>query len=224
MSNDIGKNDDEKISDNPKTLLMLSGGFDSAVAAYLINKEYEEKTKKKFEIIALHFSLEPFTNNSPEIKSRELCKVLGIKRLIVIKHGNQHSEIVKNCEHKYYYVISRRLMYKIAEQIAIRENCKFIINGENLGQVGSQTLENMDVIDKAVNPSVPILRPLLCFDKNEIIKIAKKIGTYEISKGPEMCSILGPKHPATKSRLHIIENEEKNINVERMVRECLEQV
>ena len=215
---------------NPKTqkinaLLMLSGGFDSAVAAYLVKKEFQEKTQKDLEIIALHFSLEPFTNNTPEVKSRELCRILRIKKLIVIKHGDQHSEIVKNCTHKYYYIISRRLMYRVAESIAKKEDCAFILNGENLGQVGSQTLENMEVIDKAVNTrEIPIIRPLLCFDKNEIIKIAKKIGTYEISKGPEMCSILGPKHPATKSRLNIIENEEKNIDVERMVNECLAQV
>ncbi|MBW3023223.1 7-cyano-7-deazaguanine synthase, partial [Candidatus Woesearchaeota archaeon] len=143
-----------------KALLLLSGGIDSPVAAYIMKE-------KGVEIIALHFSLEPFTDDLPERKSKQLCKKLGIKKMYVVKQGDIHAEIVDKCEHRYYYVISRRLMWRVAEKIAEKENCDFLITGENLGQVGSQTLDNMGVVDNAVK--MKILRPLLTYDKNEII-------------------------------------------------------
>lgn len=194
-----------------KALLLLSGGFDSAVAGYLMKE-------KGVEVTALHFSLEPFTNNTPELKSKEIAEKFGFK-LIVVKHGRHHEEIANKCKHRYYYVLTRRLMYRIAKKIAVQEGCDFLITGENLGQVGSQTLQNMYVIDNAVK--INIIRPLLTWDKHEIIEFAKKIGTYEISKGPEMCSVLGPKHPATKAKLEVIKKEEKKIDIDKMVKDAL---
>ena len=194
-----------------KALALLSGGFDSPVAIYLM--------KDKLEIEALHFSLEPFTNNTPEKKSIELCKELGIKILYVINHSKEHEEIVNKCDHKYYYIISRRLMYKVAEKLCKKLKCDFLLTGENLGQVGSQTLSNMNVISQAVD--MPILRPLLCYDKDQIIKLARKINTYEISKGPEMCNVLGPKHPATKSNLEIINKEESKLKIDKLIENSL---
>ncbi len=194
-----------------KALALLSGGFDSPVAIYLM--------KKQLEIDALHFSLEPFTNNTPEKKSIELAEKLGIKSLYVINHSKEHEEIVNKCDHKYYYIISRRLMYKVAEESAKKLNCNYLLDGCNLGQVSSQTLSNLSVISRAVN--IPILRPLLCYDKDQIIKLARKIDTYEISKGPEMCNVLGPKHPATRSNLEIIEKEESRLDVKKMIENSL---
>jgi thiamine biosynthesis protein ThiI len=197
-----------------KALALLSGGFDSAVAIYLM--------KNKLEIDALHFSLEPFTNDTPEKKSIELCKKLGIKNLYIINHSKEHEEIVNKCDHKYYYIISRRLMYEVAERLAKKLNCDYLLDGCNVGQVSSQTLSNLSVISQVVN--IPILRPLLCYDKDQIIKLAKKIGTYELSKGPEMCNVLGPKHPATKSKLEIIEKEEFKINLNKLLEDSLKNV
>lgn len=195
-----------------KVLLLLSGGIDSAVAAKLLQDQ-------GCELIALHFSLEPFTNDSAKQKSIAIAKILGIKKLITITCGTHHAQIVQACKHKYYYVISRRMMLRIAQNLAQKEGCTFIATGDNLGQVGSQTLANMAVISRAV--SIDILRPLLTNDKLETISLAKQFGTYELSIGPEMCSVLGPKHPATASRLSVIEHEESRINLEALQQEQL---
>ena len=194
-----------------KALALLSGGFDSPIAIYLM--------KPKMDIIALHFSLEPFTDDTPEKKSLEICKRLKIKEFYVINHSQEHSEITKKCDNKYYYVISRRLMYKVAEKLAKKLKCDFLLDGCNIGQVSSQTLSNLVSIRKAVN--IPIISPLLCYDKDEIIKIARKIDTFETSKGPEMCNILGPKHPATRSNEEVLLKEENKINMNKLVESSL---
>jgi len=198
-----------------KALLLLSGGIDSPVAAYMMQKQ-------GLDLIALHFSLEPFTDNAPEIKSKELAKKLGIKKFITITNGKQQAELTKVCDHKFYYILQRRLFLRIAEIIAKEEGCKYLITGDNLGQVGSQTLKNMETITKAVK--ITILRPLLTNDKQQTIDLARKIGTYEMSTGPEMCSILGPKHPATKSTEELIETEEEKIDVDRLIKESLDTI
>lgn len=182
-----------------KGLLLISGGFDSPVAGYLMQQ-------KRVEIIAVHFSYEPFTDNGPEIKSRKASELLGFKKFVVVNIGKECEQIAKNCNHKFYFVLTKRLMLRKAEEIAKREKCDFLITGENLAQVSSQTLLNLKSITDAVK--IPILRPLLTYEKNEIIKLAMKIGTYEISKGPEVCDVLGPKHPATRSNLEDIRIEE----------------
>lgn len=195
-----------------KGLLMLSGGIDSPVAGHLMQRQ-------GFELIALHFSLEPFTDNSPELKSKALAKKLGLMTFITIKNSSQQAELTKKCEHRYFYILQRRLMLRIAEKIAERFGCEYIITGDNLGQVGSQTLKNLEVITKAVN--IPILRPLLTNDKQETVDLAKKIGTYEESCGPEMCSVLGPKHPATSSTIENIKREEEKLDINKMVEDSV---
>ena len=110
-------------------------------------------------------------------------------------------------------------MYKVAEKLAKTLKCKYLLDGCNIGQVSSQTLSNLSTISKAVD--IPILRPLLCYDKDDIINLAKKIGTYEISKGKEMCNVLGPKHPATKSNKETILKEESKIDINKLVESSL---
>ena len=196
-----------------KALLLLSGGIDSPVAGMIAKG-------KGIDLVAIHFSLEPFTDNTAEQKSVALAKKIGIRKLYVVRHGEIHAEIVKSCNHRYYYIITRRLMWRVAEKIAEREKCDFLITGENLGQVGSQTLDNMAVIDNAVK--MKILRPILSNDKNETIELAKKFGTYELSSGPEMCSVLGPRHPATKSTVEIIESEEQRVDMQNLLKLSLD--
>ncbi|HLC85926.1 MAG TPA: 7-cyano-7-deazaguanine synthase [Candidatus Nanoarchaeia archaeon] len=185
-----------------RALLLLSGGFDSAVAGFIMQQ-------KGLEVIALHLSNEPFTDNGPEIKARALAEHLNLKKFIVVNVSNIFGEIAKKCTHEYYFVLIKRVMLRIANNVAKEENCNFIITGENLAQVSSQTLKNLKVITEASD--IEVLRPLLTFDKNEIIKIAREIGTYDISCGPEVCDVLGPKHPVTKTNLEEIEKEEKKL-------------
>ena len=175
-----------------------------------------------FELIAVHFSLEPITDDQSTKKSRELAKIIGAKEFIEVPNAEAQATIAKNCTHKYFYLLTRRIMWRIAEKIAHKENAKYLVTGENIGQVGSQTVENMMVTNQAV--TIPIIRPILCADKDETVKKARKIGTYELSCGPEICCILGPKHPATKATLAQIEAEEEKIDVEMMVKAGVEAI
>jgi len=197
-----------------KALALLSGGFDSPVAIYLM--------KNKLEIDAIHFSLEPLTDNEAEKKSKKVAKILGVRKLYVVNHTKQQTEIAEKCDHRYYHILVRRLMLRTAEKLAKKLKCRFLIDGCSIGQVSSQTLSNLSVISKAVD--VEILRPLLCYDKQEIIDLAKEIGTYEISKGPETCNIIGPKNPATKSNLNFIQREESKVDVDEMISDAIEDI
>jgi len=180
-----------------KALILLSSGIDSPVAAHLVSK--------KFIVDALHFK----SSNIEKVKT--LCKKLKIKKLYVVDHNKILKQITKKCNRKYTCVLCKRIMYKIGEQIANKHNYKYLINGENLGQVASQTLDNMATIDKAVK--IKVLRPLLCYDKQETINLAKKIGTYNISiTNAKKCKFV-PKHPATKSNSRIIEQEEEKLEL-----------
>jgi len=185
-----------------KTLLLLSGGFDSAVAGWMMQK-------KGFQILAVHFSFEPLTDNSPEVKSRKIAEHLGIKKFFAVNISKEIKDIADKCNRKYYFVMMKRIMFRKAEEIAKKEGCQSLLTGENLGQVSSQTLENLLAIDSSVK--IPVLRPLIAMDKSEIIKLAEKIGTFEMSKGKEMCDVLGPEHPSTQARLETVLEEEKKL-------------
>ena len=188
-----------------KGLLLLSGGFDSPVAGYLMQKQ-------GVEVLAVHFSSKLVTDVESEKKSRKLAQKLKFNNFFTIDISSQLIKLSKECNHRLYFVLMKRLMYKIAEKIAKKERCKFLITGENLAQVSSQTLQNLCVIDRSV--SIPVMRPLLGLDKQEIIDISKEIGTYDISCGPEHCDALGPLKPITQAKLaEVLEAEEKiNIN------------
>ncbi len=197
-----------------KALLLLSGGFDSPVAGYLMKEQ-------GIDISAVHFSSQPLTDDSAEEKSRLLAKMIGAEKFLIVPFGHHLGTIAKNCLHRYYYILIRRLMWRVAEKIAKKEGCTYLITGENLGQVGSQTVENMFLTDKAV--TLPILRPVLSYDKQEIINLAKKIGTHDASLGPELCCLLGPKNPATKGRIKIVNEEEKKLDILGIVKKAVEE-
>lgn len=184
-----------------KALLLLSGGFDSPVAGYLMKE-------KGLDILALNFSYELLTDNLPTKKSKELAEKLGFD-FLAVDISEELMEISKKCKRDLYFVLMKRLFLKIAEKVAEKEGCDFIITGDNLAQVSSQTLQNLIVVTQATE--MQILRPLIGFDKQEIIDLAKEIGTYEISKGKEHCDILGPEHPETRAKLEDVLEEENKI-------------
>ena len=195
-----------------KALLLLSGGIDSPVAGHLM-------TQRGLEVLAVHFSLEPITDDAAAVKSRRLAEKLGLSKLIVVTVGRPFAEIADTCDRKLYFVLSKRLMVRIAEALAEREGCRFLLTGESLGQVSSQTLTNLRAIDAASLRVV--LRPLIGFDKDETVRVAKSIGTYAISEGPEICDLLGPAHPATHASLERVLAEEAKLDLDRLVRDAL---
>lgn len=196
-----------------KALLLLSGGIDSPVAGKLM-------IDQGVEVIAAHFSNQPFVDGKTEEKAAELARKIGVRKFMIVPHGPQQAEIHKHCNPRYYYVLTRRIMFRTAEKIALQEGCEAIITGENLGQVGSQTLTNLSVISRAVQ--LPILRPILCNDKIETIHLAEQYDTFELSKGPEICCTLGPEHPITRAKLDVVEEEEKRIDVAALIQQALE--
>ena len=175
-----------------KGLLMLSGGIDSPVAGFLT-------IKRGVKIEAIYFESPPHTSNEAKNKVKDLAKKLAVYNNDIILHVVNFTEIqeaiYKNIPHDYLITIMRRMMYQISAIIASRRNAKILINGESIGQVASQTLTSMSAINEVV--SLPVIRPLACFDKLDIIDIAKNIDTYETSILPfeDCCTIFVPKHP-----------------------------
>ncbi len=172
-----------------KAIALLSGGIDSPVAIHLM--------KNRLDIIAAHFHQQELTGPGEIEKVKQLLEKLGLKRAYLVPFTLVLKHIIERCQHKNYFILQKILMFRAAERIAEKEGAKYLLTGENLGQVSSQTLSNLVSITQHVK--LEILRPLLTNDKEETVKKAKEIATYDISKGPEICSLLGPKHPATKS-------------------------
>ena len=195
-----------------KGLLLISGGIDSPVAGHLAKKNGTE-------LLAVHFPTIKITGKESIDKTKQLCKKIGAKKLFVVDLSDPFAEISRECEHRFYFVLSKRLMLKIAQKIALENKADFLVTGENLGQVSSQTLSNLSVIDSAVK--IPVVRPLLCLEKVQIVELARKIGTLETSLGKEICDALGPKHPATKTSLQEILEEEKKFDAEKIVEKAL---
>ncbi len=198
-----------------KAVLLLSGGFDSPVAGHLM-------VRQGFDLVAAHFSLEPITDAGSSIKSRKLVEILGLPTLYVVRVGEAFAEVAHACHRRFYFVLTKRLMVRLADAIADREGADALLTGENLGQVSSQTLMNLRVIDAAARH--PVLRPLIGMDKQEIMDRAKAIGTYDVSVGPEICDLLGPPRPATAARIDQILEEETKLDIDALVASCLSNV
>lgn len=175
-----------------KGLLMLSGGIDSPVAGYLA-------IKRGVKIEAIYFESPPHTSEAAKDKVIKLARVLAkyntTVKLHVINFTHIQETILRNIPHEYLITIMRRMMYRISAIIAHNNKCNILINGESIGQVASQTLTSMRVINEVIK--MPVIRPVACFDKLEIIDLAKRIGTYEISTLPyeDCCTIFVPEHP-----------------------------
>ncbi len=201
-----------------KALLMLSGGIDSPVAGYLA-------MKRGIKLDLVYFEAIPHTSIEARNKVIELAKKLVVygneMKLIIVPFTKLQEEIYKNVDGNYSITIMRRMMYRIMEKLVKRFKGLAIVNGESIGQVASQTLTSMNVINNVTN--VPIIRPVACFDKLEIIDISKKIATYDISILPyeDCCTIFVPKHPIINPNLEHTLEMEKRINYEDLIKEIL---
>lgn len=202
------------VGTQPKGLLMLSGGIDSPVAGYLA-------MKRGIPISAVYFEAIPHTSLEARNKVIELTKKLAQYtdkiQLHIINFTPIQEEIYKNCHPNYCITIMRRMMYRIMERMATKYKGYAIINGESIGQVASQTLTSMAVINQVT--CMPVIRPLACFDKLEIMDVAKKIETYEISILPfeDCCTVFVPKHPVINPNLEQALKEEEKFDFEPMI-------
>ena len=199
-----------------KGLLLLSGGIDSSVAGFLM-------AKRGVELSGIHFHSYPFTSERAEEKVKNLAKILSVYvgniKLYSINILSIQKELNAKCPENQMTILSRRFMMRLAERIALEKGIDVLITGESLGQVASQTIEGISIINAAVDK--PILRPLIGLDKTEIIDIARDIETYETSILPyeDCCTLFLPKHPVTRPRLEDIEESEKNIDIETLIKE-----
>ena len=202
-----------------KGMLMLSGGIDSPVAGYLA-------LKRGVRIEGVYFESPPHTSEAAKNKVMELTRKLtnysGYVKLHVVNFTNIQETIYKNIPHEYLITIMRRMMYRISERLAKRNNCKVIINGESIGQVASQTLTSMASINSVTN--MPVIRPVACLDKLEIIDIAKRIDTYETSILPfeDCCTIFVPEHPVINPTIEKCLEYEKLIDVDSLLKEAID--
>ncbi len=204
-----------------KGLLMLSGGIDSPVAGYLT-------LKRGVDLECLYFESPPHTSIEAQNKVIELANIInnysGNIKVNIVPFTKLQEEIYKNVPSSYNITIMRRMMYRIAEKVAKKNNCKVIINGESIGQVASQTLTSMQVINSVTN--MPVIRPVACLDKLEIIKISNDINTYETSILPyeDCCTIFLPKHPVINPDINKCVQYENNFDYEALIDECVNNI
>jgi thiamine biosynthesis protein ThiI len=204
-----------------KVLALISGGIDSPVASYLMAKRGAEN-------VWLHFHSFPLVSQKSIEKVKKLAEIF-LKfqprlKVYLFPFSKIQMEIRVKSKPKYRILLYRRAMMKITENLAKKENCYAIVTGESLGQVSSQTLPNLQIIEKAV--SIPILRPLIGMNKEEIINLAKKIGTYQISILPQedCCTLFIPKHASAKGNLKEIEKIEKGLNLKKLIKQFQEEI
>ena len=204
-----------------KGLLMLSGGIDSPVAGYL-------SLKRGVDLECLYFESPPHTSIEAKNKVIKLAGIIdeysGNIKVNIVPFTKLQETIYKNVPDNYVITIMRRMMYRIAEKVAKKNKCKILINGESIGQVASQTLSSMIVINNVTN--MPVIRPVACMDKIEIIEIAKKIKTYETSILPyeDCCTIFLPKHPVINPDLDKCIKYENLFDYEELINECVENI
>ena len=204
-----------------KATLLLSGGIDSPVAGWMISK-------RGAALEAVHFHSHPYTSDRAKEKVIDLAKIIseytGEIKLHIVPFTDIQLDIIDKCPKEYLTIIMRRLMMRIAERISIESGSQALITGESIGQVASQTMESLAVTDNAVN--IPVFRPCIGMDKEEIVTISKKIDTYETSILPyeDCCTIFVPKHPKTKPSIaEIVEAEKLLTDPEGMMNKAIEE-
>lgn len=202
--------------------ILISGGIDSPVAAYMM-------AKRGIELCAIHFASPPYTSELAEMKVMELLKKVarysGVITTYVVPFTKIQEAIRDLCPEEYFTIIMRRIMMMISEKLAVHQNCSALITGESVGQVASQTMYALACTDCAVN--MPVFRPCIGMDKEEIIAISRKIDTFQTSIQPyeDCCTVFTPKHPKTKPHLDDVIKAEANIkNLEELMNEAIQNV
>ncbi|MBN2857192.1 MAG: tRNA 4-thiouridine(8) synthase ThiI [Candidatus Delongbacteria bacterium] len=209
------------VGSSGKVGLLLSGGIDSPVAGYLAQK-------RGCYLNCVYFHSPPHTSQKAKEKIIELAgKLLNYQsriRLFVVNFTESQLMLKKLTDEQYFVVLGRRMMMRIVNEIAKEHEFKALITGESLGQVSSQTLENMRCIDTVAE--LPVLRPLICYDKEETIEISRRIGTYDISTLPydDCCTLFLPPNPNTRSKISNLEREETKVDIESIVKKAVETV
>jgi len=207
------------LSSAGRGLLLLSGGIDSPVAGYLI-------AKRGLELEALHFHSYPYTSELAKEKvitlAKELCEYVDSIKLHIVSFTKVQEEIHKNCSDEFMITIMRRIMMRIAERICEKNCLGAIVTGESLGQVASQTMQSMTVTGGVIRQK-PVFRPCIAMDKEDIMKIANEIGTYNTSILPyeDCCTVFLPKNPVIKPTIERSEREEVKLDIDKLVEECL---
>ena len=207
------------VGSSGKALLLLSGGIDRPVAAYMM-------AKRGLSVDAVHFQSPPYTSERALMKVEALCEKLvpycGDIRFFCVPFTEIQEALRDNCPSEYFTIIMRRLMLKISNEICRRNDYKALITGESVAQVASQTLMAIGCTDKAAD--FPVLRPLVGMDKIEIIEIARKIDTFETSTLPyeDCCTVFTPKHPKTKPLLRECEKAERDFDYEPLIQKAIE--
>ena len=205
------------VGSNGTAVTLLSGGIDSPVSTYMI-------AKRGVRLIPVHFFSFPYTSEAAKEKvielARQLTKYCGRMTLEVVPFTHIQEEIRDKCPEEFFTLVMRRFMMRISQRIADSNGCRALVTGENLGQVASQTMDAMGVTEAVTD--LPILRPLIGFDKTEIISRAREIGTFETSILPyeDCCTVFTPRHPRTKPKLSELEEIEKALDVEGLVEEA----
>ncbi|HOO22286.1 MAG TPA: tRNA uracil 4-sulfurtransferase ThiI [Clostridia bacterium] len=202
-------------------MLLLSGGIDSPVAGYLM-------AKRGVKIYAVHYHSFPYTSEQAKEKVVELARIIsrytGEIELFVVPFTDIQYAIKEHCPIEYMITIMRRFMMRIAQKLAEKTRCGAIITGENLGQVASQTMESINVTNSVV--TLPVFRPLIAFDKSQIIDVAREIDTYSTSILPyeDCCTVFLPKNPVIKPRLNLAEEYESRLDVDKLIADAIENV
>ncbi len=203
---------------NGRAAILLSGGIDSPVAAYMM-------AKRGVELFGIHFFSYPYTSERAKEKVIELARIVGEYagniRIAMVPFTKIQEEIRAHCKEEYFTLIMRRFMMYIAEKTAVANDCGALITGESLGQVASQTMEALGVTENVT--TLPVLRPVIGMDKEEIVTIARRINTFETSILPyeDCCTVFTPKHPRTKPKLEYILEEEKKLPFEELASEAI---
>ena len=206
-----------------KAMLLLSGGIDSPVAGYMI-------AKRGVELEATYFHAPPYTSERAKQKvidlAKQVSKYSGAIKVNVVNFTDVQLYIYENCPHEELTIIMKRAMFKIAEHFARKSGCLGLVTGESIGQVSSQTMQSLGVINEVCD--MPVYRPVIAFDKQDIIDLSIKIGTYDISIQPfeDCCTTFVAKHPVTKPTLEGIEKSEKKLNekIDELIRQAIESV
>jgi thiamine biosynthesis protein ThiI len=202
-----------------KFVSLISSGIDSPVATYILSKKAKE-------LIFLHADIKPFTDDREVDNFIKLAKHLKkitsrAVKIYLINHGTSLLEFKQNCNNRYTCIFCKRMLLRYAEKIAKKEGADAIIMGDSLGQVASQTLQNISTIENSI--SIPVLRPLIGLDKDDVVKIAKKINTYNLSILPSSGCDAVPNKPSTKTKLDRILDEENKINIDILVKKAIKE-